>query len=214
MTDTFEAIDVIDELADITEGGALDTLRRRRPVTRAQLQASSDALFTPLDDSEVSVAERLLVAAFATRLTADDATAARYAALAAEADADRTEIVLAEAAAAAAPGPFGAYVEAGLRAESLDGPRYSPSPQVTAPVGARLAAALAHTQLLVSRPREASGDALDRLLEAGWSTDAIITLSQLISFLAFQQRVATGLRVLAASAGASDIDDDTEEAAA
>ena len=212
MTDTTEAIDVIDELADISEGSALDTLRRRRPVTRAQLQASSDALFTPLDDAEVSVAERLLVAAFATRLTADDATAARYAAHAAAVDAERTQIVLAEAAAAAAPGPFGAYVEVGLRSESLDGLRYAPSPEVAASLGERLAAALAHTQLLVSRPREASAEALDRLLEAGWSTGGIITLSQLISFLAFQQRVAAGLRVLAASAGASD--NDSEEAAA
>ena len=214
------AIDVIDELVDVTEGGRLDALRRRRPVTREQLQASSDALFVPLEDSQISIAERLLVAAFATRLTNPDATADRYAGLARTADAPRAEIVLAEAAAVAAPGPFGVYTEAGLRAESVEGRRYRPSGEVADALGERLAAALAHTQLLVSRPREAGADALDRLLDAGWSTDGIVTLSQLVAFLAFQQRVAAGLRVLAASPAASDsetdtdTDTDTEEAAA
>ncbi|MGI0520426.1 CMD domain protein, partial [Microbacterium maritypicum] len=66
-------------------------------------------------------------------------------------------------------------------------------------IGERLAAALAHTHLLVFRPREASGADLGRLLDAGWSADGIVTLSQLVSFLAFQQRVVTGLRVLAAA---------------
>jgi len=35
------------------------------------------------------------------------------------------------------------------------------------------------------------------LLDAGWSTTGIVTLSQIVAFLAFQIRVATGLRVLA-----------------
>ena len=212
MTDPNDVIDVVDELAGIRPASPLDELRRRRPVTRDQLQASSDALFAPLDDSEFAVAERLLVAAFATRLTADDATAERYAALARSADPQRAEIVLAEAAAAAVPGPFGVYTEAGLRAESTDGPRYTPTGEVSDALGVRIAAALAHAQLLVSRPREASGDDLDLLLDAGWTTDGIITLSQLVAFLAFQQRVAAGLRVL--DAAATDRSTDTEEAAA
>lgn len=200
------ALDVIDQLAGVQPGNATDALRRRRPVTRAQLQASSDALFAPVDDRAFPLAERLLVAAFATRLTGQDPTAQRYAVLARAADPARTELVLGEAAAAAFSGPFGAYTEAGLRAESSDGPRYRPGPAVTGVLGVRLAAALAHTQLLVSRPREASAAALDLLLAAGWSLDAIVTLSQLVSFLAFQQRVATGLRVLADAGVAADAD--------
>jgi CMD domain protein len=180
-------------------------------VTRTQLQASNDALFTPLDDTEFSVAERLLVAAFATRLTGEDATAARYGDLARAADAERAAVVSAEAAAVATAGPFGLYPEAGLSAESADGPRYTPDAEVVDVLGPRLAAALAHTQLLVSRPRESSAAALDRLLEAGWSPDGIVTLSQLVAFLAFQQRVAVGLRVLAASPPASDTDHDPED---
>ena len=37
------------------------------------------------------------------------------------------------------------------------------------------------------------------LVDAGWSADDIVSLSQLIAFLTFQLRVAWGLRVLAAA---------------
>ena len=36
-------------------------------------------------------------------------------------------------------------------------------------------------------------------MDAGWSADDIVSLSQLIAFLTFQLRVAWGLRVLAAA---------------
>ena len=38
---------------------------------------------------------------------------------------------------------------------------------------------------------------LQALLDAGWSNDDIVTLSQLVAFLAFQIRAAAGLRILA-----------------
>jgi uncharacterized protein YciW len=38
------------------------------------------------------------------------------------------------------------------------------------------------------------------LLDAGWSNGGIVTLSQLVAFLAFQLRAAAGLRILAATA--------------
>ncbi|WP_136040854.1 MULTISPECIES: CMD domain protein [unclassified Microbacterium] len=189
--------DIVDRIAEVTP--ELDALRRRRPVTREQLQASFDALFRPVSVEHVSQAERELVAAFATGLAgADDPTAAFYAARAQEADPQPATVVLAEAAQAATAGPFGTYTELGLQAENTDGVRYVPSDAVIASVGERLAAALAHTHLLVFRPREAAGADLGRLLDAGWSADGIVTLSQLVSFLAFQQRVVTGLRVLVA----------------
>lgn len=192
--------DIVDRIAGVTP--ELDALRRRRPVTREQLQASFDALFTPVSDAHVSQAEREIVAAFATALAtaqggADDPTAAFYAARAREADAERAAVAIAEAEGAAAPGPFGSYTELGLQTENTDGLRYRPSDAVVGALGERVAAALAHTHLLVLRPREASGDDLGRLLDAGWSADGIVTLSQLVSFLAFQQRVITGLKVLA-----------------
>lgn len=195
---TTATIDVVDEIAGVRQGDALDGLRRRRPVTREQLQASYDALFAPRDDGAFSREERLLVAAFATRSTADDATARYYAVAALAADGDRARVVLAEASAAATAGPFGAYREEGLRAESTDGRRYEPGIAARDTLGERLAAALVHAHLLTFRPREADGADQARLLEAGWSTDGIVTLSQLVSFLAFQQRVAAGLRAIAA----------------
>jgi CMD domain protein len=193
---TTPTLDTVDRLAGLRADDDVFHLRRRRPVTREQLQASSDALFAPLDDSEFALTERLLVAAYATRATADDATAAHYAALAAEADASRADIVAAEASAAATAGPFGTYTEEGLRGESTDGRRYEPALAARDALGERLTAALAHAHLLTARPRESGAAALDRLLDAGWSVDGIVTLSQLVSFLAFQQRVAAGLRVL------------------
>jgi uncharacterized protein YciW len=53
--------------------------------------------------------------------------------------------------------------------------------------------------LLVFRPRDASPAALQSLLDAGWSTTGIVTLSQLVAFLSFQIRVVAGLRALAAA---------------
>ena len=63
----------------------------------------------------------------------------------------------------------------------------------------RLAAALEHAHLLVFRPRDADPAALQALIGAGWSTDSIVTLSQLVAFLSFQIRAVAGLRALAAA---------------
>jgi uncharacterized protein YciW len=38
------------------------------------------------------------------------------------------------------------------------------------------------------------------LLDAGWSTTDVVTLSQIAAFLSFQIRVVAGLRVLAGTA--------------
>ncbi len=187
--------DVIDEIS----GASPAVSARRRPVTREQSQASFDALFAPVDDSEFTLDDRWLLAAFATRLTAADPTADFYAHRAGEAAPDLVVHVLAEADAHSAAGPYGVYAEPGLQRENIVGPRYVPSADVRAAVGDKLAAALAHAHLVTYRLRETDGAAHDALLDAGWSVDGIVTLSQLIAFLAFQQRVAAGLRVLSAT---------------
>jgi len=66
-----------------------------------------------------------------------------------------------------------------------------------ASLGPRLAAPLEHAHLLVFRPRDASPAALQALIDAGWSTSGIVTLSQLVAFLSYQIRVVTGLSALA-----------------
>ena len=187
-------IDIVNDLVGASP--ELRALRARRPVTVDQLQASFDALFDPVSAAHFSLTERDYVAAFATRLTADDAVAEFYAERALARDAQRGSDVLAYAAEYATTGPFGAYRERGLADESTDGLRLAPNETDVAQFGERLAAALAHTHLLVLRPREADDAAIAALVSAGWSADGIVTLSQLVAFLAFQQRVITGLRAL------------------
>jgi uncharacterized protein YciW len=50
--------------------------------------------------------------------------------------------------------------------------------------------------MLVFHPRDADSASLQALLDAGWSVTGIVTLSQLVAFLAFQLRAAAGLRTL------------------
>jgi CMD domain protein len=65
-------------------------------------------------------------------------------------------------------------------------------------LGARLTAALEHAHRLVFHPRDAAPAWLQALLDAGWTTTEIVTLSQIISFLAFQIRLVHGLRAVVA----------------
>jgi CMD domain protein len=103
----------------------------------------------------------------------------------------------AEIARGRAKGPYGAYPRGPLSKEDVAGPIYTVAQREA--LGARLAAALEHVHMLVFHPRDANAGALQKLLDAGWSNAGIITLSQLVAFLAFQIRAAAGLRTLAAT---------------
>ncbi|KGM30234.1 CMD domain protein, partial [Inquilinus limosus] len=122
-----------------------------------------------------------------------------YAGALARHDAGLAAAVAAEAERAGAEGPYGHYPEGPLSAEDKRGLVYHVSGDGRSALGPRLAAAMAHTHLLVFRPRDASAAALQALLDAGWSTTDIVTLSQLVAFLSFQIRVVAGLRALAAA---------------
>ena len=101
-----------------------------------------------------------------------------------------------EIARGSVEGPYGRYPQGPLTIEDKEGPDYQVSTDNRERLGSRLAAALEHAHLLVFHPRDASPAALQRLLDAGWSTTDIVTLSQLVAFLSFQIRVVAGLRVL------------------
>ncbi|MFS8479965.1 MAG: CMD domain protein, partial [Micromonosporaceae bacterium] len=192
--------DVIDHLVGIEPGSRLDRLRNRRPETRRHAQASYEALLSPRSTGAVSASERLAVAAFVAGLHRDAATAEFYATRLAEHAPRLAPLIAKEVEAGRTAGPYGAYPSPGpLAAESVPGPVF----RVADPdgLGPRLAAALEHAHLLVFRPREASRGALQALLDAGWSTTGVVTLSQLVAFLTFQVRVVCGLRLLAASSG-------------
>lgn len=188
--------DVIDSLAGIQPGSALDRIRAGRQEARSQAQASYVALFEPPAPGAFGHAERFAVAAFVAGLHEQPSVAAFYR--------ERVPAALRPAINAAVQeargqGPYGAYPPGPLSPEDVPGPTYLPSDPVRAALGPRLAAALGHAHMLVFHPRDAAPEALQGLLDAGWSTTDVVTLSQLVAFLAYQIRAVAGLGVLRAA---------------
>ena len=193
--------DVIDTLAGIKPGSALDAIRNRRPDTRNQAQASYRALFAPEIPGEVTATERFAVAAFVAGLHGGEAAAFYAAGLAASgASAELRRAIDTAIAAAKGQGPYGSYPAGPLSGEDTTGPTHRVAAETRRALGSRLAAAFDHMHLLVFHPRDATPAALQALLDAGWSTTDIVTLSQIAAFLSFQIRVVAGLRALAAAA--------------
>jgi CMD domain protein len=194
--------DVIDSLAGIAKGSRLDRVRAERQQARDNAQKSYEALFAPRFAGGVTGEERYAVAAFVAGLHRDDRILAFYMdGLGAQSPSrDVVEAIVAEIAHGAADGPYGRYPPGPLTVEDKVGPAHRISEPNRRTLGARLSAALEHAHLLIFHPRDASPAALQRLLDAGWSTTDIVTLSQLVAFLSFQIRVVVGLRALAARA--------------
>jgi CMD domain protein len=191
--------DAIDALVGIGPGSPLDAIRSRRSEARIHAEATYRALFAPDVPGGISAAERFAVGAFVTGLHGVAETAAFYAkGLAASgASAALGEAVDAAVAEAEAHGPYGTYPAGPLSRETLAGPTYRVSEKIRSALGPRLAGAFEHVHMLVFHPRDAAPAALQALLDAGWSTTDIVTLSQIVAFLSFQIRVVAGLRTLA-----------------
>lgn len=192
--------DIIDMLAGIKPGSALDAIRARRLQARENAQKSYLSLFEPIDAGDFSLLERAAVAAFVTGLHGESPVAAFYREkLAANADGARlVEAIAAEIARGETSGPYGSFPAGPLSVENTAGLIYRMSAESKSVLGTRLAAALEHAHLLVFRPRDAASADMKALLAAGWSNTGIVTLSQLVAFLSFQARVVSGLRALAA----------------
>ncbi|MGE5151070.1 MAG: CMD domain protein [Rhodospirillaceae bacterium] len=194
-------MDVIDTLAGIAAGSHLDSVRRtRRPVAREHAQKSYESLFTPAEFGGFGPLERFAVAVFIAGLHGQDAIKGFYAEkLRSSAATDATRLALdAEIATAKAKGPYGAFPKGPLSREDTKGPVHRVAKAHLEALGPRLAAALEHVHMLVFHPRDADARSLQALLDAGWSTTEVVTLSQLVAFLSFQIRVVAGLKVLAA----------------
>lgn len=192
--------DVIDHLAGIAPGSRLDEVRAQRPQARENAQKSYLALFEPELPGNVSALERYAVATFVAGLHRQPVVIEFYeAALQRLGHPDIFDVIDAEVERGVTEGPYGRYPQGPLSAEDEEGPDYRVLAKHEAVLGPRLTAALHHAHLLVFHPRDASREALQKLLDAGWSTTDIVTLSQLVSFLSFQIRLVAGLRVLAAS---------------
>ena len=194
--------DVIDTLAGIAPGSPLDKARNNRLKARQQAQASYDALFNPKSFGSFSKLERCAVAAFAAGLHGRPETRDYYTGKLEEAGAspELRVAVASEVVNGHSSGPYGHYPRGPLSLEDKEGMTYGIGASERHALGPRLSAALEHTHMLVLHPRDAAPPSLEGLLNAGWSTTEVVTLSQLVSFLSFQIRVVAGLRAMNARA--------------
>ncbi|TDC76595.1 peroxidase-related enzyme [Streptomyces hainanensis] len=64
------------------------------------------------------------------------------------------------------------------------------------PADPRLRAAVRHVDLISVSPALATREDLALLVEAGWSTDEVVAISQVAAFTAFQARAVQGLRLV------------------
>ena len=193
--------DIIDALVGIEPGSSLDVIRRRRPQARDQAQASYRALFSPEAVGGVSMVERFAVAAFVTALHGEVEIASFYADCLTKsgAAAELRSAIDGAVAVAKGQGPYGSFPPGPLSREDAPGPASRIAADTRHALGQRLAAMFEHVHLLVFHPRDAAPAELQALLDAGWSTTDIVTLSQIAAFLSFQIRVVAGLRVLAST---------------
>lgn len=190
--------DIIDLLAETPAD--LAELRRRRPEAVENAQRSFAALFEPTNPALIEalpVSTRYAVAAFVAGISGAQRAAEFYADLLADEDEALVAVVEDAVRAGVSAGPYagGDFVTFGDDA---------------------LAAAFDFAHLLTFHPKDASPAAIGHLQTAGYSEDAIVSLGQLISFVAFQLRVVHGVQVLAggAAAGGSGAGDAAVERAA
>lgn len=194
--------DIINTLAGVSP--EIEKLRNARPDALHNAQASFAALLEPDNPDNFSYAERYAVAAFTATLFGEEKAADFYFDLLAdEADEELIAVVRAASARGASTGPYhdGGFVVFGGTSDTSgtgdvtagDGD----ADGVEAALGTRLAAAFSWVHLVAFHPKDASPQALGNLDAAGWSATEIVSLSQLVAFLAFQVRVVHGLRVMA-----------------
>lgn len=157
--------DLVDRLIGLAPGAKTYEVRHFREKVAAATQGSYDALFDPQLPG-LSLAERLLVALYATCITQSPLLAAHYRARLTDAGATPADIAVAESG--------------------------KPSDAATP----RLAAILEFTRKLIEKPVEGDEAALKTLPAAGVSTPAVVTLSQLIAFLSYQVRLVAGLQAM------------------
>ncbi|MDG9970088.1 CMD domain protein [Achromobacter mucicolens] len=162
--------DIVDQLVGLAPGSQTFDVRHKRDKVAAATQGSYDALFDPALPG-LPLADRLLVALYATRITPSPLLAAHYRARAVEAGVPAADIAVAES---------------GKPADAAD---------------SRLAAILEFTRKLIEKPVEGDEAALKTLPAAGVSTPAVVTLSQLIAFLSYQTRLVAGLVAMKAAEG-------------
>lgn len=197
--------DLISRLSGLVADSPEDRAFANRPEARRNAEESYRLLLDPVDPGPVTRAERHAVAAFVAVLHDDPATVSHYRGLLEQTDPNLAHAVLWTAEAARGAGPWGSYPPGPLSRENQPGAVFRVPDDQREALGERLSAALEHAHLLVLHPRDASRGALQALIDAGWTTPGIVTLSQLVSFLTFQIRVVAGLRAVQAARAARPV---------
>lgn len=154
--------DVMDKIVGLEPSSPLYQVRHGREKVAVAMQNNYDVFFDA-QAKGLSLAERLLVAVYASVLSRSTALCKHYrqALDGCSVELDVLESVL---------------------NDSLDGLDNT-----------RLRAILAFTRKLIVKPVEGDEAEIRRLQQAGVATPDIITLAQLIAFLSYQIRVAAGL---------------------
>lgn len=189
---------IIDVLAGVTLPE-----RAARPEAVANAERSFEALFESSLLIDVPVNHRYATAAFIAGISGDARAFDFYADLLSDEDEALVDVVASAVEVGRSTGPYsgGDFVLFG-GAEGVDG------------LDAKLAAAFDFAHLLTFHPKDASPAAIGHLQEVGYTETGIVSLSQLISFVAFQLRVAHGVRVLAGVSGDAGVSGASVEAPA
>jgi CMD domain protein len=171
------ATDLVSQLAGLRADSPVAALRAARADATRYTQGSHEALFSP-DVVDLTLIERLYAAWYAAWLT-PSAAAQSY----------RERLLT----ATDDPSASAAVLDA-IAARGLDAPA-----SIDAVGSPRLAAILAHTHALITRPAPTGNDELRSLQSAGLTTRAIVALAQLVAFVSYQVRVVAALKALSAS---------------
>src|SRR3954453_8440531 len=113
--------DVIDRLAGVTPGSALDRIRAGRAQARSEAQASYRALFEPAEPNGFMPEERFAVAAFVAGLHQQPDTIGFYRERLDDSLGRAVDSAIGEARG---QGPYGHYPPGPLKREDVPGPDY------------------------------------------------------------------------------------------
>jgi uncharacterized protein YciW len=158
--------DNINQLAGISEASPAAALRREKPNLVAFAQASDQALLEPQDAGGVSLRERHAIAFRVGLLTGFDAVATRHRAR---------------------------LTSLGQSDAEIDAIRDFPDETSLSP---RLAALLGHTDRVTLEPGASRPEHIEVLAAAGLSPAEIVTVGQLLGFLAYQIRAVAVAQAL------------------
>lgn len=159
---------VIPRIAGITPQSSIAAVLNERATVLDLSERTHGALLAPRDPGGLSVPLRAALAVRVASINHDKALIGHYRGLLDEAE-------------GGSPGVL-----------TVADPDHVPSAE-SAP---RLAAIVRHADLLAITPQDASKDAIEALQTAGVADADIVRLTQLIGFVTYQVRFATGLRLV------------------